>query len=107
MTDSISSSEESDDLAEHERKLQRLEQRIGDLKGPKKRNQALYAKGIGLVLSFGFVLAGCLIAGLFLGDFMVQQTGYPILKVVGILIGLVVALLAGVKLMGPFLKSDE
>ena len=99
--------DEAEDLSAEEERLGKLEDRIENLKNPEKRNQALYAKGVGLVLSFGFVLAGCLVAGLLLGDFLVEKTGSPSFKILGIFLGLVVALVAGAKLMGPFLKSDE
>lgn len=95
------------DLRGEEQELQRLESTITRLKGPEKKGQALYAKGVGLVLSFGFIMAGCLMAGLYLGDFLALKAGVPALKIVGIVLGLVVALVAAAKLMQPFLKSDE
>ena len=95
------------ELSSDELELRELEDRLGKFKGPSRESQKIYAKGVGLVMSFGFVLAGCLIGGLFLGDYMVQRTGHEIFKVAGILFGLLVAGFAGVKLMGPFLKSDD
>lgn len=99
--------EEEIDLRPEERELQQLEEKITRLKGPEQKGQALYAKGVGLVLSFGLVMAGCLMAGLFLGDYLAGVTGVPAFKLVGIVLGLLVALSAAWKLMQPFLKSDE
>ena len=99
--------EEEVDLRAEERQLLDLEEKISRLKGPKKSGNALYAKGVGLVLSFGLVMAGCLMAGLFLGDYLAGVTGVPAFKLVGIILGLLVALSAAWKLMQPFLKSDE
>mgnify|MGYP001189125460 CR=1 FL=1 len=92
-------------LRSDEKTLEKLEGRIARLKEPERKGSSLYAKGIGLVLSFGFVMAGCLIAGVYLGDYLALKAGIPVLKLVGIVIGLVVALTAAVKLLQPFLKS--
>lgn len=93
-------------LRSEEKALEKLEGRIARLKEPERKGNALYAKGVGLVLSFGFVMAGCLIAGVYLGDYLALKAGVPALKIVGIVLGLVVALSAAAKLMQPFLKSN-
>lgn len=92
----------SDELA-----LQELEERLGKFKGPTRESQKLYAKGVGLVMSFGFVVAGCLIGGLFLGDYLVAKTGQETYKILGVFLGLLVAAFAGAKLLAPFMRSDD
>ena len=99
--------EEEIELRAEEKQLLELEGKISRLKGPQKRGNALYAKGVAMVLSFGLVMAGCLMAGLFLGDYLAGVTGIPVFKLLGIVLGLVVALSAAWKLMQPFLKSDD
>ena len=64
------------------------------------------ARGLALVASLGFVLGGCLIAGLLIGEYLVDKTGYRIFQLLGVLFGLVTAGFAGAKLMKPLMKSE-
>lgn len=95
------------DLRPEEKALERLESKIERLKEPERKGNAVYAKGVGLVLSFGFIMAGCLMAGVYIGDWLAVKVGVPAVKLVGIVLGLVVALGAALKLLQPFLKSHE
>lgn len=99
--------EEEARLAECEAELQALEERLEKLKGPEKKGDKQYARGLALVASLGFVLAGCLIGGLAFGDYLVAKTGSQSFQLVGLFLGLGTALFAGVKLLGPLMKSEE
>lgn len=92
---------------ESEVELQRLEQRLERLKEPRKTGDKQFARGLALVASFGFVLAGCLIGGLMLGEYLVKQTGQELFQLVGVILGLGTALFAGAKLLGPLMKSES
>lgn len=91
-------------LIDEEAGLRDLESRIEKLKEPPRGN-TLYARGVALVTSFGFILAGCLIGGYFLGDYFAQRFGYELFKLGGLLLGLAAAVAALSKLMRPFLQS--
>lgn len=97
---------EDRELASSEARLQELEGRIQAVKGPQGGNKQ-FARGLALVASMGFVLAGCLIAGVWIGDFIVLKTGNKNLQVLGVLIGLFTAFYAGAKLLKPLMKSDD
>lgn len=94
-------------LDESEIGLRKLEGRLEQLRTPPGGGNKQFARGIALVASLGFVLAGCLIAGLLIGDYLVQQTGHKIFQLLGVLLGLVTALFAGAKLMKPLMKSED
>lgn len=89
-----------------ESELRDLESRLDKLKEPTGGGNALFARGVGLVTSLGFILAGCLAAGFFLGQMAAQRTGQPMFTGLGTVIGLAAALFAVVKLMGPFMKGE-
>ena len=99
--------DEERDLARSEAGLRDLEGRLERLKEPQSSSNGQFAKGLALVASFGFILAGCLIAGLLLGEYLVDKTGYRIFQLLGALFGLVTALFAGAKLMKPLMNSKE
>lgn len=94
-------------LSQDESELRDLEARLAKFKKPKDGSNRTFVKGIALVTSMGFVLAGCLIAGLLLGEWAAEKTGSEIFQLLGILLGLAAAAVSGSKLMSPFLKSDE
>jgi hypothetical protein len=98
---------EEEHLAASEAELRRLEGRLESLREPQRGQNKQFAKGVALVASLGFVLAGCLLGGLMLGDYLVQRTGHQIFQLVGVLLGLFTALFAGAKLMKPLMKSEE
>lgn len=90
-----------------ESELRDLESRISKLKEPEGGGNTTFARGVSLVASMGFVLAGCLFAGLYLGDYLVLKFGMPSLRLAGLGLGLVTALFAVVKLMRPFLQAQD
>jgi hypothetical protein len=92
---------------ESEADLKKLEGRLEKFRGPADSGSRQFARGIALVASLGFVLAGCLIAGILLGDYLVEQTGHRIFQLLGALFGLVTAFYAGGKLMKPIMKSSD
>lgn len=94
-------------LDESEIGLRKLEGRLQELRTPAGGGNKQFARGIALVASLGFVLAGCLIAGLMLGDYLVLRTGHQIFQLLGVLFGLLTALFAGSKLMKPLMKSED
>ena len=94
-------------LDESEQALQRLESRLDQVREPKKKGNKQFARGIALVLSLGFVLAGCLIAGLTAGEYLAQRTGYPIFQLLGALFGLLIAFVSGAKLLKPIMNSEN
>ena len=94
-------------LAQSEAELQALEERLDKIKGPVSKGDKQFARGLALVASFGFVLAGCLVGGLMFGDYLVAESGHKIFRLVGLFLGLFTALFAGVKLMKPLMKSDN
>jgi hypothetical protein len=94
-------------LADSEASLQELEGRLSKLREPEGSGNKQFARGLALVASLGFVLAGCLIAGLMIGDYLVDKTGHRIFQLLGALFGLVTALFAGAKLMKPLMKSED
>lgn len=96
-----------DGVSAEEADLRDLESRLDRLKPPAHVGNALYARGVALVTSMGFVLAGCLAAGFFLGQAVANKTGQPIFTALGTVAGLAAALFAVAKLMAPFLKSSE
>ena len=100
-------SEEEKLLADSEGELQKLEGRLGNARQPETTGNKQFARGLALVASLGFVLAGCLIAGLMMGEYLVDKTGYRIFQLLGVLFGLATALFAGAKLMKPLMKSDD
>jgi len=100
-------SNEEEKLARSEADLQRLEGRLESLREPEGGGNRQFARGVGLVASLGFVLAGCLYGGLLLGDYLVLKTGYPFFQLGGVLLGLVTALFAGVKLLKPLMGPSE
>jgi len=94
-------------LAESEVDLQDLEGRLDKFRKPQDSSNRRFAQGVALVASLGFVLAGCLIAGILLGDYLWQQTGFRGFQLIGALFGLITAFFAGGKLMKPLMKSDD
>lgn len=94
-------------VSREETELRDLESRLERLKQPARGGNALFARGVGLVTSLGFIVAGCLAAGFFLGQKAAQYAGRPVFTGLGVLLGLAAALFAVVKLMGPFLKGEE
>lgn len=107
MDDSTPLSDEDKLLAESDAALTQLEGRLKKAREPEGSGDRQFARGLALVASLGFVLAGCLIAGLLFGEYLVEQTGYRIFQLLGILFGLVTAFFAGAKLMKPLMKSEE
>ena len=103
----VPQTEEEKLLAESEADLQELEGRLSKLREPENSGGKQFARGLALVASLGFVLAGCLIAGLMIGEFLVDKTGYRIFQLLGALFGLVTAFFAGTKLMKPLMKSED
>lgn len=93
-------------IDQSEAALAQLEERIEKLQEPNRGGNKQFARGIALVVSLGFVLAGCLIAGLMLGEYLVKQTGNQIFQLLGVFVGLAAALVSGSKLMKPLMKSD-
>lgn len=94
-------------LHKSEADLRSLEGRLEKLRTAPVSGDKQFARGVALVASFGFVLAGCLIAGLLLGEYLVERTGYQIFQLLGVFVGLGTALFAGAKLMKPLMKSEE
>ncbi len=90
-----------------EAELRDLESRISKLREPEGGGNTTFARGVSLVASMGFVLAGCLFAGLYLGDYLVLKFGMSWLRLAGLGLGLVTALFAVVKLMRPFLQAQD
>lgn len=90
-----------------EARLRELEERLEKLKEPVGGQSKTVVRGIGLVTSMGAVLAGCLLAGLYGGQYLAERTGQPAVQVVGLVLGLAAALFAVGKLMGPFLRSER
>lgn len=108
----MDSYDDPDDGVEHqfskeESELRELEARLEKFRKPQSAGNRQFARGLALVTSMGFVLAGCLIAGLLLGEWAAEQTGHKIFQLLGILMGLAAAAVSGSKLMRPFLKNDE
>lgn len=100
-------SKEEAQLAQSEAELQALEDRLVKIKGPASKGDKQFARGLALVASFGFVLAGCLVGGLMIGDYLVAESGHKIFRLVGLFLGLFTALFAGVKLMKPLMRSEN
>ena len=94
-------------LDESEIGLRKLEGRLEKLRTPPSGGNKQFARGIALVASLGFVLAGCLLLGLMIGEYLVLRTGYQIFQLLGVLFGLLTALFAGSKLMKPLMKSED
>lgn len=92
-------------LAE-ENDLRDLESRIAKLR-PENGGNKTFARGVALVTSLGFILAGCLAVGFYIGHYFALRTGLPALQVVGLAVGLAAAVFALVKLMRPFLEGGK
>ena len=92
------------ELVSEEAGLRELESRIEKLKAPQRGN-ALYARGVAMVTSFGFILAGCLVGGYFLGDYFAKRFGHELFLLGGLVLGLAAAIAALSKLMRPFLQD--
>jgi hypothetical protein len=99
--------EDSPQLASDESDLRDLEQRIARLQTPEGGGNVVFAKGVALATSMGFVVAGCLAAGFFLGDYAAARLKQPLIVIPGILLGLVTAIFAVTKLIKPLMKSGE
>ena len=105
--DEFSDSDGATLASREETELRDLESRLDKLKQPSGGGgNALFARGVGLVTSLGFILAGCLAAGFFLGQAVAARTGQPLFTGLGVVIGLAAAIFAVVKLMTPFLKGE-
>lgn len=94
------------ELLSDEDELRELESRIAKLR-PESGGNKTFARGVTLVTSLGFILAGCLAVGFYAGHYVAGRTGVPAFQVVGLLIGLVTAIFALVKLMRPFLEGGK
>jgi hypothetical protein len=94
------------ELVSEEAGLRELESRLDKLKQPAGGN-TLFARGVGLVTSLGFVLAGCIVGGMYLGNLMAVRFDNQLFTILGVLLGLAAAITASVKLLKPFLKSEE
>lgn len=86
--------------------LRDIQERISRLK-PTPSGSPLFARGVALATSMGFVLAGCLVGGFFLGHIVAERTGYKMFDVLGLVLGLVLALVALTKMLRPFLKNQD
>lgn len=98
---------EVEELDESERELQKLEERLENVRPPKSGGNKKFAQGVALVASLGFVFAGCLFGGVTVGEYLAEKTGSDGYELMGVLLGLGMALFSGVKLMQPLLKSDD
>ena len=91
-------------MSGHLDELEKVEQRIRELKGsppgPSDRPQA----GVHLVFSMGFTVVGALVMGDFFGRLASEKAGNPQLRLVGWVLGLGLAAVAVYKQMRPFLK---
>ncbi len=96
--------ENDPDFVNDDASLRDLQSRIEKLKKPPQGN-VLFARGVAMVTSFGFILAGCLVGGYFLGDYFAKRFGYELFQLGGLLLGLAAAVAALSKLMRPFLQN--
>lgn len=103
---------EDDDLGprevstlEEEKQLRELQARIEKLKDPPGGGNKTFARGVSLVTSMGFVVAGCTVSGLYLGRYLAEYFAMPTLQLLGLGAGLMAALFAVIKLMKPFLQG--
>jgi MFS family permease len=103
----VPQTEEEKLLSASEADLRELEDRLDKAREPEGSGNKQFARGLALVASLGFVLAGCLIAGLMVGEYLVDKTGYRIFQLLGALFGLFTAFFAGAKLMKPLMKSED
>jgi hypothetical protein len=90
---------------EEEKQLRELQSRIEKLKDPPGGGNKTFARGVSLVTSMGFVVAGCTVSGLYLGRYLAEYFAVPALQLAGLGTGLLAALFAVIKLMKPFLKG--
>ncbi len=87
--------------------LRDLESRIEKLQQPVGGGSRLFARGVALVSSMGFILAGCIFLGDFLGRSLALRFGSQAFHMVGLVLGLAAAVISSVKLLKPFLKSED
>lgn len=88
-------------LDQEDVELRLLQSRIDGLKG-QAQGSPVFARGIALATSMGFVLAGCLMVGFWGGHVLAEKTGYKALEVLGLLVGLGVAVISLSKMLRPF-----
>lgn len=88
--------------------LRDLEARLEKLKSPDAGGgNKTFARGVALATSMGFVLAGCIGSGAFAGNYFAQRWGNQAFSIIGICLGLAAAVLACVKLLKPFMQSED
>ena len=99
--------EEVQELDQGELELEKLESRLEKVREPKRGGNKKFAQGVALVMSLGFVVAGCLYGGVILGDYFTARTGSDSYKTLGLITGLMLALFSAVKLLQPLMKSED
>lgn len=97
----LEASAEDAELRDIEARIKKLKKRPGSGQGRH------FARGIALATTMGFVVAGCLLAGMMLGEYLKKETGSEFLQLAGILFGLAAAAFSGSKLLRPFLRPEE
>ncbi len=88
--------------------LEELQQQIQQLKGKpqKEPDRGGGMAGIGLVFSLAFTVLGALMAGDHFGRYLSQKAGNPQYAMVGVGLGLGVALAGAYLLLRPYLKQQ-
>lgn len=85
--------------------LERLQARIDKLKAP-ERGDAKFARGVALVASLGFIVAGCVMGSYYLGNYLAKTYGSDLYMVGSLLGGLALGGYACFKLVAPFLEES-
>lgn len=96
-----------DEEATNDDQLERVEQRIQELKDPRKKADRQFTRGVALVTSLGFVVVGCIFGGYLLGDYLAKRFGSELYLILSLLGGLGMAGYAGYRLLLPFLEDEN
>lgn len=86
------------------RSLDEVEQRIRELRSPKKGDLTL-GRGMALVFSLGFAVVACLYGGYLLGHWLDQKYHAQLFTPVAVLVGLALAAFVGYRLIKPLLED--
>ena len=87
--------------------LERVEQKIQELKDPRKKADRQFTRGVALVTSLGFVVVGCILGGYLLGDYLAKRLGSELYLILSLLGGFGMAGYAGYRLLMPFLEDEN